>query len=1265
MLKNIDLCKSKASYMASKDEKGKLIKNVVNFGLKRYEKAYVRRNGEYHNFTVEAVDDISPIITDARIKQASQFIDKFNYGEAAKILCIYPWYIKYGDDSVKFAIDRWLNNNNFEQLFKNSPDIPKNDLNDLCNFVDLTRRNTLKGRLKISSIGVNTNTNESVVPESWIDRVFNSGDDIHNEMNNLPNRKNKPPVNFCCVYSMTKKENSMWMTTNEFNKTKVKNYKIIRIKFNGGYISTDIINKADNDKNSLIIHYNNLLYIQLSQGVFIKGEYITGEKVSYLASKLQKCFRRITGVDNILEDTIRTINISPCYNLPDHQFIRVSGTRQLLWRTFISIIEDINGYCGHEIDMFTLLSLALVAQKDPDLQLSNDIVKKISDLAIRIIRLDKSWNWHDYTEINNIKWIDNKNNNSRILNSLCMALETMPMMSNDVKMIKKAYKCILEEKKKYSDITKIPIIRSIDKNICEDVSMASFDMHCYPHILIELQGSLNFIPTDSYTLQNLAKFIWDYSSRFNERKKYKHPSEKQDKHVLSVLRDVQYYHKINKTDKYATEFIKSTDFKHKVDKNVCINNYAGRLAFINIFGSKFRLKAKDKQNPACEIIIAGDKEYPVKVKRLHKSVYEFMTGDDRDRAVARFVNEFKELRVNMPKCVEGYKWNIKNNKNNKHMTINIKMSDGIKFYVNNQIIKTMDASELLTPLDIPVEVGNIPKEYDILLKHVFYIDKSKNMLDSLEQLRFIAGKRRDVKNFVIYDWIPYGKTISRKVWRQLYSRFIMGDNSKGAEVMIGPVDRKGKKTHNSISYLYEGVIWRIMIALESLYPRCIKTRTRFLFDINKDTDEYLHLSKSLVSLVKSKNIIKYMDDPECKTVLWEHQQKSVDKIFAGYTHYKKRGFGDASHVGSGKTLTALKIMVKLYKFNAVCSNNNYGGFIVLLPNTKLYKTWDDEITKHLQHMNVLYQEADGSLISKCVNIKNPEINANTIVITTMGRIREHPIQHPWILVTIDECLTVQNKDALQTEEAWRQVCYSQYGVLMMSATFFRSRFDKMLFMLRMLTSGLPETSEYLDTILSETMVCNITENDRVWKINNNFYELTTKQREKYNNLTKNNSDQPYDKLYAMLASYIHKNVDYVDIFKQQLEKLLPTRKAVIFAKSKDEADKIANSINDVGRYPEKKKHTVVSYSEGAYGLNDLVVFDTIIMRPPPPDILPQIKGRLDRHGQKNKELYIEYIILKGTIEEASLDRLMLAKNFYNTHIMPLSEFYKTALSYKP
>jgi sulfur carrier protein ThiS len=95
-----------------------------------------------------------------------------------------------------------LINNNFDTVHNIILDIPKNELHDLCNFIDLSIHNTLVGKLKISSIGINTKTNESVVPENWTDRIFDSGDDIHTAMNALPNRKNKPPVSFCCVYSM-------------------------------------------------------------------------------------------------------------------------------------------------------------------------------------------------------------------------------------------------------------------------------------------------------------------------------------------------------------------------------------------------------------------------------------------------------------------------------------------------------------------------------------------------------------------------------------------------------------------------------------------------------------------------------------------------------------------------------------------------------------------------------------------------------------------------------------------------------------------------------------------------------------------------------------------------------------------------------------------------------------------------------------------------------------------------------------------------------
>ena len=99
-------------------------------------------------------------------------------------------------------------------------------------------------------------------------------------------------------------------------------------------------------------------------------------------------------------------------------------------------------------------------------------------------------------------------------------------------------------------------------------------------------------------------------------------------------------------------------------------------------------------------------------------------------------------------------------------------------------------------------------------------------------------------------------------------------------------------------------------------------------------------------------------------------------------------------------------------------------------------------------------------------------------------------------------------------------------------------------------------------------------------------------------------------------------------------------------------------------YPKKSTHCIVTLSDGTYGLNDLVIYDTIVMRPPPSDLLPQIKGRLDRYGQKFNDLFIEYFILKDTIEEGLIIRLNIASQFIQKYIMPLAKFYDVSVNYK-
>jgi superfamily II DNA or RNA helicase len=363
------------------------------------------------------------------------------------------------------------------------------------------------------------------------------------------------------------------------------------------------------------------------------------------------------------------------------------------------------------------------------------------------------------------------------------------------------------------------------------------------------------------------------------------------------------------------------------------------------------------------------------------------------------------------------------------------------------------------------------------------------------------------------------------------------------------------------------------------------------------------------------------------------------------------GFGDASCVGSGKTLTALAISARLIEMK----DKIYSGILILLPCNQLISTWKEEINKHTEGFDLIIQD-NSTFFDK--------IKRNTIVVTTVARIRDHPIFHTWQLVVIDECLSVQNKSSLQAESAWKQSLMSKH-LLMMSATFFRARFDKLYYMLKMLQTGLPENKDYLNTILLESIVSQISHVNRKWISEFHYFELddeTRKEYQKINNMEVS-TEIKFGKLYSLLVSSSKTNKYLV----KQLKKLLKKRekkgnRCLLYARAMEEAELWSNKLK-IPIYPKKGNHCIITYHDGTYGLNDLVDYDTIIMRPPSPDILPQIKGRLDRPGQKKNELKIDYFVLKDTIEMGLIIRLDIASQFVENYIMPLSNFYDISINH--
>lgn len=1256
----------------------KLMKNIANFGLKKFMRAEISRGGEYEGLTIEVQNDMPFLITDFRIQSAITYIIKEDFDSASRELNLNSLFIKYGDAVVLAGIKLWLDKNDIK--YDLEFDLHGDILNEIRDIVLKNRHNSLDVEIIIISTGGCAKTGNPVVPDDWIGRKFLSGADLHNAMNKLPWRVGKPPVTYCCTYSMIISEDrksfdSLQATGEEH---------ILIIESINGYPKTILKRISEDELNKWNLKKDSYIFMKISKLILIlqktliesKPKYVKTDNVGYLSSLLQKCIRRGEESRDILATTISRLAISPSYNLPDQKFIRVSGMRQLFWRSFISIIEEVSGYTLHQnkgFDLLDIFGFAIVSQIDPNIQFKSSVIGKLVDTMIAIQRCPIAWNWRS-GNIKEDKIIDYRN---RTTDAIKLALHMMPMMKGDRIMLEKA-NGLIEDGYQLVEIdlnkNNLPILD--DDIIKYETQIVAMDMHCHPNILIKFQGCLPWIPDSDEKLNDLSHFIWNYSSKYNYRIKndlsYNRVINLKLRCLIDVQENIIKQNTISIPESMMNNLIISpNNIVHNNDINH-IPEYIGRLAFILIFGAKYRLTHKSKIDPAYEVVVTGTKEKPCKIKGSKKGIYSYIDGKDRFRAEKRFISNITNgMIVKLPPAPDGYRWkNIKNNICKISARIikeNIDTNENtITWFVDGKEIEAFDARIILERIDPPVKYF-LPEYVRELVQDVLYINQAYNISDILCELDTIAKMRRYKHDDRCFDWIEFSDKIPYRIWIQLYARIKTAQSQNEFkdiyEVHVGPIDRSGNKTHNSISYQYEGVLWRILILLSSLYPTVLERKTDNVFHLYKRTDLYVEMISELERIIYKQQSIKineYDDDIIIKTTLWDHQRSTVDKIVTGYTLHNRKGFGDASHVGAGKTLTALSTMANLYMYNKQHNLKKSRGFAVLLPTDKLYKTWSDEIKKHTEGFDVIYQSANGSL--------SGEIKSNTILITTMSRMREHPLQIPWILNVIDECLTVQNKESLQTESAFISSLQAQYGVLMMSATFFRSRFDKLMFMLGMLQTGIPENRIYLDTILTECMVCNITENERIWKTEITKIKLNKDVKKEYDVILKKMSGQAYDKIYGELVKLIHEKVDYVELIVDKLKEIEKVKdiSILVYAKSKDEADRISKRYDRIWRYGEGERngriHTVLSYAEGTYGLNDLVCHNCILTRPAEPDRIVQMKGRLDRYGQKSPILTMYYLLLEDTIEEAGLFRLEMARKFFQTHIMPLAEFYKIAIT---
>lgn len=1198
---------------------GKLIKNITNFGAKKTDVAMLNREGEYYGFGIQFLEDVKPLITDIRIKKAYEYLEDGNELLAVKELSLLDKVNVYGVNIVYKVIDEWLENNGIGKMYEEKYDFELDE--DTKKWIKTVSHDELNASFIITDIGKNK---YPVVPIDWIGRKFNNAKELHRAMDELDWRIGKPHVTYCCIYSMIVQDKQMM-------RKDIQNvvYPFYGIITNTNKAMIKYFNDANDDykiwfensdKNNEYVMTDQFV-ISCNMTLFSNPIYNNDNSISILSSTLQKCFRTGPQTSQLLYDTIHKLNKSKPYNIPEHNFIKVSGTRQLLWRSYITIIEDISPYITNDlITMEQLLCLAIITNICPELQLSDSFIEKLSQTLLNAQKINTNWKWRD-----GIVGLIGEMNDNQLTNSIKLALHTLPMMKGDNMMLHKSLELLENNKFNPCLLTNYNIkqmLKHSDKYVIDEVKLRSIDMHCVPNIILYLQSSINY----KMTTNEISSFIWEKSSKTNIRCPNSYLTY-DDIIKLDVLNKIQRYILYN--DNGPTI---NTNYTYTIKSNYISNNtlhnidHDKRQAFIKLFGFTIRFKYDSK---IYECTLTGDNNNPVRAKLFGKTI-KYVD----DYAITKYFFKYiNNKNIPLCECIDGYEWTI----NTK--TIKITTNNNNEIFMNGTKIPLFDTSSIMK-LKIPNKILDMSNEHKLLVGNLL------NGKGDLFKQNLIARSSQLKITSDVFDWINIGlnSNIDVKVWKNIYIKICTNN-----VVLIGPIDRSGNATDKAIDPLYEGVIWRVMNVLSTLYPSVIHIKGAFKFNVNKNSDTYNDLIEKLYIIINHKfritnNITN--NNPKIKTKLWNHQENTLNKVL-GKIKSGSKGCGDASCVGSGKTLVALSIIAKLTEIN----KTNMGN-LIMLPNFRLYKTWIDEINKHTENFNIITQDANGKY--------KGVIDRNTLFITTMGRVRDHPLNVKWNYVIIDECLTVQNKLALQTEEAWRQVMFSNYGVLMLSATFLRARFDKLYLLLKMLRTQLPETKNYLNAILGDVIVCNVIETDFIWETNTTRFELTDKQKEDYMKIQKANISN--DIKYSKLSKYIIDNVNYIENFKFMINKL-NDRKILIYARSVEE-EQLIGSLNDVSIYPNKnKKHIVTTYSKGSTGLNDLTDYDCILMRPIEPDKIVQIKGRLARPGQETKLLKMEYILMKDTIEEANIYRIEIANNFHNMYIMPLSTFYEKALSY--
>jgi hypothetical protein len=599
--------------------------------------------------------------------------------------------------------------------------------------------------------------------------------------------------------------------------------------------------------------------------------------VGLLSSTLQKCIRHGSCSTDLVIDTINKLARARPYNLPEQQYLKVSGSRQLFWRLFITCIEDFRYYYDNDfkiLNLFDILAFAFICNKEPDYIINDKLIKKLITLTSLITKADDPSDYHEWRTYNESNPTFS-NTNTLHQNVIYLSHQFMPKMSGDGVMIRKYFDMLGVYKPKPVTIKLNKVQVKVQCLKCSHGLTPKYtgvDIHCYPTMILKLQSILR----SNLSTHQISSLVWELNSKFNNRK----PNEITEQMISSV-----YIKKIFDIQKEYwgeyTNLFDIVDFPTNKQKNyiltnqIKLTNYEKRILFLKIFGKKIRIPVLKSGEKVLEVIFSYqdwiDSNNPIQIKYVNSEEYlKDKNYEDNIKRVHTFLKDYKQtIKIEESDCVLGCKWLlddyvkiglndigmpiVESNKNK----IQLEWFDGSKLVESNNSIKYTE-----------------PDFKDLLIiKNMLGISDELNLMDCNCECRKAKSDDYliDLKKFKPY----INSSIIKGILVKIHTAY---DNV----ITISQVTRSGDKMDESVDYIYEGKILRFLNLIHYCYPNTLIPKGELKFFANKSNPSFYSLLRDLnYLLVKTetdtKTNIKYKSI-ETKTKLWDHQKSTVSFI---------------------------------------------------------------------------------------------------------------------------------------------------------------------------------------------------------------------------------------------------------------------------------------------------------------------------------------------------------------------------------------------------